>query len=376
MSALGPVEQTLRVFETIDDHFKANPALLNTDGIFRISSAGRKHIDLAEAIQNNHNIDWSQYSAHDCANALKYVLLQVKLLPATDKRVELFMAQIQDPKRDPNALKQLINSLDNTEDELNVAAILNIGLDICRRTTIQEKYNRMSPTNLAVVWGPAFQHCLNMEPKSNDLMAQVFFTMNQLNPAVEDCIIVDLPKVVPAIIELRRRTITNAADLYKVSRAMLTFAAQKMAQLRQQQKELKNALVVKTSLLKKGELTRAEKRELKKNTIPKHNNELAELESQLEDWKKEAKRHMQTVVLYDEHSRQLSASFDRLSTMLSEITPSGSDEERSVELDADELFNHSPIMIVRHGQQDGENIVEEALENAPTTAERARAATR
>lgn len=376
MAALGPVEQTLRVFETIDAHFKANPALLNTDGIFRISSAGRKHIDLAEAIQNNHKIDWSQYSAHDCANALKYVLLQVKLLPATDKRVELFMAQIQDAKRDPNALKQLINSLHNTEDELNVAAILNIGLDICRRTTIQEKYNRMSPTNLAVVWGPAFQHCLNMEPKGNDLMAQVFFTMNQLNPAVEECIVVDLPKVVPAIVDLKRRTITNAADLYKVSQAMLTFSGQKLAQLRQQQIELQNILEVKMSLLKKGGLTRTEKKELKKNTIPTYHKELAELEMQLENWKKEAKRHLITVTEYNEHSIRLTASFDRLEVMLSEITPSGSDEERSVELDTDELFNHSPIMTVQYGQQDSENTAEDALEHAPTTAERVRAATR
>lgn len=374
MAALGPVEQTLHVFETIDAHFKANPGLLNTDGIFRISSAGRKHIDLAEAIERNSKIDWAQYSAHDCANALKYVLLQKRLLAAQDERVQAFMEMIKDDKTNDKVFLEFINSLYKSEDDKNIAKIANIALDICRRTAIQENHNRMSPKNLAVVWGPAFQHCFNMEPKGDDFTAQVFFTMNQLNPALEKCISQGLPEVVPSLLTMKRRMVDDAAREYQGSQRMLNIADEKMARLRQQQIELQKALDVKIAILKKGGLTRKEKKDLKNVTIPKLQLDLKALEHQIENWKLEAKRYLHCVTNYGTHTKLLSDSVDRLEVMLSEMTPSGSDEENSIGLDTDELLNASPILIVQYAQQDKED-QQELLEHAPTTAERARAAT-
>lgn len=373
MAAQGPVEQTLRVFETIDAHFKANPKLLNTDGIFRISSAGRKHIELAEAIQAKQEINWDQYSVHDCANALKYVLLQVRLLPAQDERVQLFMDLIQDPNNHQKALKQFIEGLHNTENELQTARIINIALDICRRTTIQEKYNRMSPKNLSVVWGPAFQHCFNMEPKGDDLSSQIFFTMNQLNPAIEEGIRFDLPKVVPVVVDHMKRTITEAAELYKNSQAMLVIANNKMTQLRMQQKELQKIIEVKMSLLKKGGLSRQEKKDLKNNIIPKLKAEIINLEIQVNNWKIEAKRFLDIVVHYEEQSKDLTDSFDRLEIMLSDMTPSGSDKQKSVAVDLDELVTHKPVLTTQYDQQGADELAQDVLEHTPASADRARA---
>ncbi|HRE33157.1 MAG TPA: hypothetical protein PLD88_14365, partial [Candidatus Berkiella sp.] len=83
------------------------------------------------AIQKHQAIDWTQYSAYDCANALKYKLLQVKLLPATDERVKALVEKLGN---NSGTFLEFINSLNMTDNDRQIAQIFNIALDISRRT--------------------------------------------------------------------------------------------------------------------------------------------------------------------------------------------------------------------------------------------------
>lgn len=347
MAAHGPVQQVLRVFETIDAHFKAHPELLNTDGIFRISSGGTKHIQLAEAIQSADNpkkIDWNQYSAHDCANALKYVLLQARLLPGSNERVIALSEAIQNSENS-DLLKPFIESLNRNEDEAQIAKILNIALDICRRTTLQQKYNQMSPYNLSVVWGPCFQHCLNVDPKGDDLHAHIAF-MGRINPVIQAGIESGLAKVLPEVVGLRRRTLFEASQMYQTSQALLTQAGQQMAAIRQQQNDFKTVLGIKEDLLKRGKLKHDEKKMFKKQ-IKDYIRKIALLEMQLQNWKPEAKRHLDYVTKFQERSEKMIGSCDRLEAMLSEISTSTSDDDNSI----DYLLNNPPVAAIQFEQQ-------------------------
>ncbi|MCS5710534.1 RhoGAP domain-containing protein [Candidatus Berkiella aquae] len=362
MAAEGPIQQTLRVFESINAHFLAHPELLNTDGIFRISSGGRTHIDLVENIQNHKKIDWTQYSAYDLANALKYTLLQVKLLPATDVRVKSLVEKLESGNSQ-GAFLDFINSLDTNNNDREIAQILNIALDISRRTAIQQKYNRMTPLNLAVVWGPAIQDSLSMEPAGKDLHANVFFTMNLVNPAVEEAIEAGLAKVVPEVLELRQRTLADAEAAYQGATAMLKIAAPKMEALRMQEMELQKALAVHESMLEKGKLSRAEKKKLKNEIIPEYKKAIETLQKQLDNWKVEAKRHLKIMTGFEELFKLITGSCDRLVGMLG---------DRS----ADEaLMNAAPVFTVQFDQQDAEQTheqEEQAKMQEPASAERAR----
>lgn len=339
MAARGPIEQVLHVFQTIDAHFKANPEILNTDGIFRVSSSGTKHSDLAHAIENNQKIDWSKVSAYDCANAIKYTLIHQVLLAPGDERVKNFIDHIKsnkDAALNGEALKALIDSLNQNQDEITISQILNIALDICRRTTIQEKYNRMSPTNLAVVWGPAFMNCLSMDAKAETAMDEMLFPAKYLNPAIAECISIELPKAVTEVVQLRKNTLDQAAISYEGAKSILSIADLKMAELMQQMMECQKLLELKQNILKKGRLSKAEKKELRDHIIPEIIRNIEDLKKRIDNWKIEAKRHIKTVSEFNDHRKLLSMSCDRLAEMLSDISPDASNDDSSLSSTDDE----------------------------------------
>lgn len=90
------VDSVHHVFETLMAHLKENDKLLNTDGIFRVSSSGAVHLDLASAIAKGEKINLDDFSAYDCANALKAILYNTNLLPEGDPRVKAYCVRARE----------------------------------------------------------------------------------------------------------------------------------------------------------------------------------------------------------------------------------------------------------------------------------------
>ncbi len=330
MLAYGPTEAVLKVFETINTHLLTNTALLNTDGIFRISSAGRKHSDLMTSIINNETINWKNFTAYDCANALKYTLMHHELLPAGDERVADFVVKLKNPALDSGlALEELIASLTQNDEERNIAKTLNVAMDISRRTATQAAHNQMIPSNLAVVFGPGIANVLSLDADvGDDVMANMLFPASFLNPAITDLIEMGLPDVVKEIAGIRRNTLENAANAYTGASQMLKIAGKHMAEIFVDLGNANKLLTKYEEILNKSGLPKPAKKDIK-TQIAALKGKIENLGRTFQTWKKESQKHLNFVAKFDNYSSGLRESCDRLDVLLADISPTPSDEELS-----------------------------------------------
>lgn len=157
------VEDAARVFHALGELIEQNPALMNTEGVFRLSGNAKELPDIIKKILKQKNISQDKISIHNIVGALKLVIKDMMLLNANDPNIaslrEGMKAASSDPQKGVDAFNQVISNLAAAKDAKSqaVAEILHTYVHLAQIASAYQATNKMTPQNLAIASiGPLF----------------------------------------------------------------------------------------------------------------------------------------------------------------------------------------------------------------------------
>lgn len=309
MALEGPVESTLKVFQTIHAYIQKNPGLMNTKGIFRISSSGFTHKELAEAIARGEKVNLNEFSPYDLVNALKVRLFENKLFPQGDERVRAFSEKLsaKDPGEEKSLFNDFMESLGDSEEDRMISEIYHIAIDISRLVALKEEHNSMSPNNLAIVWVPSIVNTLNLDL---DPLAQLSFT-TMLTEDFASMISMGLEKKLTEVVGLSRLAMEQAEAAFEVANQYINLASGKMTTIASKLGQAKETLASYEAKLK-NKATPREQKKLIKTVIADLQSRVDSLSGQMRQNKEVAQRQLSVVVNHEKQMAGLRSSCDRL----------------------------------------------------------------
>lgn len=156
-------QDKVKVFEFIEQYFQANPELLKTEGIFRISGNSENISKLVEKIVKGKEIKSGEFSVHEYVGALKLLLKEQPLLqnetltkalknpPTTDQLSVEEATEIQ-AKVITDFMTSLAKSPNASDQQL--AQMLYIFAHLMKKASEHAGQNRMTLSNMGIILGP------------------------------------------------------------------------------------------------------------------------------------------------------------------------------------------------------------------------------
>lgn len=316
MSFTHSVESVHHIFETLMAHLKENDKLLNTDGIFRVSSSGATHLDLARAIAKGESINLEDFSAYDCANALKAILYNTSLLPEGDPRVKAYCVRAReiydtDTIQHGTVFLDFIKQLEGgSATDQKIAQIYNWAIEISQMTALKEQHNRMSPNNLAIVWVPGILNSMNTQM---DPMTQLGF-IPLITADMTNCIESGLNVKLDQVLQSKQSTIQQANTNFDIANRFMSVASSKLVELSGQLIKDKTILEEYRRKMESGKLPK-DQRKVLESIVKELEIRLESLETLMRQNKQIAQKQLSIVVKHESYIKDLRSSCERLTQL-------------------------------------------------------------
>ncbi len=161
------IEDTVKVFREIAKHIDANPAVMNTEGVFRISANADNPPEIVKKILSKKDIAKKGYSIHDLIGTLKFALRNNILLQHDNPYIIYLRKALNDVTSDKpetitaavKGVQQLIDNLGKSTDKKDqaIAEIMYTYIHLAHLASTYADTNKMTPDNLSVAAiGPLF----------------------------------------------------------------------------------------------------------------------------------------------------------------------------------------------------------------------------
>jgi len=157
------IEDAAKVFRAIGDLIDQNHALMNTEGVFRLSGSAKEMPDIIKKILKKKDISQDKIGIHNLIGTLKLVIKDLMLLNPNDPNLGLLREGMQaassDTQKGIDAFNQVITNLAAAKDPKTqaIAEILHTYVHLAQIASTYQANNKMTPQNLAIASiGPLF----------------------------------------------------------------------------------------------------------------------------------------------------------------------------------------------------------------------------
>lgn len=161
------IEDTAKVFREVAKLIEANPGMMNTEGVFRISANAENPPEIIKRILSKKDIAQRGYTVHDLVGTLKAALKNNVLLQYENPYIVYLrdaLSKVDGTKPETTdaavkAIQQLIENLGKSSDKKDqcIAEIMHTYIHLANIAAQFSKTNKMTPDNLSIAAiGPLF----------------------------------------------------------------------------------------------------------------------------------------------------------------------------------------------------------------------------